>query len=70
LETMCVEKGWWQKNRIDTGINITIFIIGLLREIWWGNYPCKTTSDVVHLMFISILGQRHLTERRDVATGE
>jgi hypothetical protein len=51
-----------------------IDIFGLRRGIKWGNYPCKTTSDVVHLMFISIknfqifeffdLGQRHLTEHQ------
>jgi hypothetical protein len=33
LETMCVEKGRWQKHRIDTGININTFVIGLQREI-------------------------------------
>jgi hypothetical protein len=27
LETMCVEKGRCQRHRIDTGINITIFVI-------------------------------------------
>jgi hypothetical protein len=33
LETMCVEKGRCQRHRIDTSININIFIIGLQRVI-------------------------------------
>jgi hypothetical protein len=55
LETMCVEKGRWQKHRIDTGINITISIMA-----YWGEFseeiiPAKQPANVVlwHLMFIS-----------------